>query len=206
MRTKLITAAPAAVSLLEFQTHAHIDSDNPDTGEGKLAAAHEYIETVELGDRALITSTWELYLERWPCRPWIEVPKGNLQTVAWIKYTDSAGVQQTWDAAEYKVVRSYDPGSDGPNDAGVGRVWLGVNRTWPTAMLDTGEPIVIRFTAGWKDAAAVPRQLKEAVLETASHFYTHRDAVIVGYTAAVDGKELPLSVKAKCSKYAIHKF
>lgn len=204
---RLITAATeAAVSIDEFKIHARLDGHDEDSDIlTKLTAAQDYIADEELGGRALTTSTWEYSIEGWPCRSYFEMPLGNLQSVTWIKYTDSAGTVNTWSSAEYKLVRAYAASTDGTNDAGLGRVWLGVNRCWPSAMLDTGEPITIRFVAGWKDAAHVPAKIKAAIELMAAHLYRNREAVTTG-NMNVESKPLAMAVEALCSKYAVRKF
>jgi len=215
MTLKRITAATEqAVLLEEFKAHARIDSTDEDGDvQLKLDAAEEYIETDELGDRALITSTWDLYLDAWPCKPYIELPKGNLQSVAFIKYTVEDGTVVTWDATNYKLSGTYTVSNlgasiegDGENDARVGRVWLRPNRSWPTATLDTGEPIVIRFTCGWEKASVVPAKIKAAIEMLAAHFYRNREAVTVGSTTAIESKPLALAVSSLCEKYVLKRF
>jgi uncharacterized phiE125 gp8 family phage protein len=201
MSLKLITApTEPAVSLAELKSHIQNAADEQDADlQLKLDAAIEYVEGETR--RALVTSTWDLYLDRWPDRGCLDVPLGNLQSVTHIKYTDSAGALSTVSAADYKLARTYTPYAAGPpevlgdgaTDAGIGRIYLAYNAQWPTATLDTGEPIVVRFTAGW-DAASVPKPIKQAVLMLASHWARNRDAVVVGNTSAVVSSELALGV------------
>jgi uncharacterized phiE125 gp8 family phage protein len=192
------------VSLEEFQTHARIDADSPDSGGDQLAAAERFIAWNQLGQRALTTSTWEYTMARWPCEPFIKMPLGNLQSVAWIKYTDNQGVQHTFDPANYNLVSVYSSG-DGPNDAFIGSVWLKYNRIWPTAMLEFGEPIVIRFTAGWQDAASVPTDIKTAIRLMAAHLYRNREAILTGRTD-FQSEALTMGVESLCSAYVIGRF
>lgn len=207
MSLRLITAPiDPAVSLSEFKAHLNNQSTSEDADLTlKLDAAITHIEN-DLR-RCLVTSTWDLYLPAWPCRGYIDVPLGNLQSVASIKYIDSAGVQQTVDAGAYKTTRVYTPYAAGPPevgdrslDAGIGRVYLAYNRQWPSATLDTGDPIVVRFTCGW-DAAYLPVPIKQAILMLASHWYRNRDAVIVGGTASAVSAEVALGVQRLCAVY-----
>src|SRR4051812_36699634 len=131
MPVKLITAAEVEpVSLEEFKAHLRAEGlpELPDLTI-KLQAAREKLESGTETDRAFIASTWELYLDHWPC--WscgscfcpcqrsagrrfeqyhgphenhdrILVPKGQLRSVASIKYTDSNGVETPWPTSEYE--------------------------------------------------------------------------------------------------------
>lgn len=203
MTTNLITASTEpAVSLSELQ--AHLRTSSPEEAgdlQLKLDAAIRYIET-ETG-RCLVTSTWEEFLPQWPCQHYIELPLGNLQSVTSIKYTDSTGAVITMSAGDYKVQRTWSA-ANGQNDAGIGRVYLAYGATWPSATLDTGEPIVIRFVCGW-DAASVPLPIKQAILMLASHWYRNRDAVIAGSSGNVSA-ELALGVERLISVYADRRY
>jgi uncharacterized phiE125 gp8 family phage protein len=154
---KLATApTEPAVSLAELKAHLRIEGDAEDGDLAlKLAGATEYVAGYLR--RCLVTTTYDLRLACWPDRAYLDIPLGNLQSVTHIKYTDSAGVEHTVDPATYKLAHVYTPADplavppvvgDGALDAGIGRLYLAYGASWPSATLDTGEPIVIRFTAG----------------------------------------------------------
>jgi uncharacterized phiE125 gp8 family phage protein len=185
---KLVTApTEPAVSLEELKAHLRIEGDAEDGDLAlKLAGATEYVA----GDlrRCLVTTTYDLRLDRWPDRAYIDIPLGNLQSVTSIKYTDSAGVEHTVDPASYKLAHTYTPADplavppvvgDGALDAGIGRLYLAYGASWPSATLDTGEPIVIRFTCGWDEASHVPSLIKQRILMLAKSHYTVRDAFVI---------------------------
>jgi hypothetical protein len=204
---KLITPpAEPAVSLAEFRAHLNNQSDSDDADLSlKLDAAIEHVAS-DLR-RCLVTTTYDLALPAWPCRGYLDVPLGNLQSVTYIKHTDSAGTLQTVSASDYKLARAYTPYAAGPPevgdrslDAGIGRIYLAYNKQWPSATLDTGEPIVVRFTCGW-DAAYLPTPIKQAILMLASHWYRNRDAVTVGNAASVVSAEMALGVARLCAPY-----
>jgi hypothetical protein len=214
--TLRLIAAPAepAVSLADLLGHLNLENLSAAQAadlSGKLDTAAEFVAS-ELR-RCLITSTYDLYLESWPCRGYLDLPLGNLQSVTHIKYTDSAGTLNTMDAAYYKTVRTYAVADDSPVvlgdgtlDAGIGRVCLAYGQYWPTATLDTGEPIVIRFTCGWADAASVPKPIKQAIMLVAAWYYRQRDAATVGNTASVVSAEIALGVQRLIAPYEIRTF
>ncbi len=190
---------PEPVSVAEFKAHSRITSTDEDTDiSTKLTAARMHVEN-ELG-RALITSKWELHLERWPGRSYVELPLGNLQSVASVVYTDSDGVQHTWAATNYQLARVY---TSGQSDVKGGRLQYKYGGSWPLDVLDVGEPIVITFTCGWLAAADVPAPIKEAIMLLAGHWYEHREAVVIGENVTIESKALELAVDALLAPYRI---
>lgn len=206
MSLKLITApTEVAVTVAELKASLRGAEDAEDDDLGlKLTAATELV-AAELR-RCLITATYDLHLAAWPCRQFIELPLGNLQSVAYIKYTDAAGTLNTVDPSWYKLTRTYTPSDDdtdgdGVLDAGAGRVWLAYARYWPTAILDTGEPITIRFTCGWDGAASVPTPIKQAILMLGAHWFRNREAVQM--ERGVVSEEVALGITRLCSMYEL---
>lgn len=185
---KLITAASEdVVSLDEMRVHLRNSSSEEDADISlKLAAATAYVRD-QLGNRPLITSTWDLLAERWPCfargasyRDGITYQHftlpPNTQSIVSLVWTDSAGVPHTVDPSLYKLVGAYDPATEGDNDHLTVRLIPAYGQTWPSGTLDVGEPIAIRLVAGWKDAASVPTPIKQAILMAGEDMYRNRGA------------------------------
>jgi len=150
MPRQLITApAVDPVTTAEAKTHLRVDHADHDTLIGTLIkSAVYYVENYTR--RALITQTWDLFLDRFETEN--EIPLPSLQSVTTVKYLDDAGVQQTLAATGYKV----DVASER------GRVVLAYGESWPTVR-DEINAIEIRFIAGYGLAVAVPDQLKDAI-------------------------------------------
>lgn len=221
---KLTTpAAEEAVSLEQFTAHLHgvSEVDDPADLELKLYSAREYIEHTECRGRALVTSTWALTLAHWPCCNYIEIPLGNLQSVGAITYRQSDGTVTTWPSTEYHLERVYIPADpeadppvagDGVSDCGIGRVYLNYGKCWPSAVLDTGEPITITFTSGWDSAAHVPFGLRAAVLLVAAGLYENREGAISDEDLTKRAKSALIAagtqrtVSDLCAKYADRRF
>lgn len=144
----------------------------------KIAASRHRGELAT--QRAFITQTWDLLLDAPPNAPWIEIPKAPLQGITHLKYRDSAGVLQTWDASNYVVEAPAGP------RARRGRLGLAFGATWPITLGQIGD-IQIRFVAGYGAAADVPALLREAMLLDAAMLYAQRETVITGTIVA----ELP---------------
>lgn len=199
---RLITAASALpVSLAELKAHLHIDASY--TAEDtdlmiKLNVACGSIEA-EIG-YPMVHSTWDWHTASWPS----VLPHHQVSAVASIKATDSAGNESTVSSAVYSVVSLYDEAVP-TQYAGEARIELAYGQTWPSLTLATGEPIVTRITSGWKDAAAVPYQLKAAVLLEAGHLYKNREAVTLGNTA-IESRELARGVDTLIGPYKRWRF
>ncbi len=172
--TLVIPPTEEPVTLAEIKDHLRISS----TAEDSLLTLYAQMarEAVE-GEcwRALLPQTWDLYLAGWPADGIIEIPRPPLQSVTSIKYTDEDGVTQTLAASNYRVDIAREPG----------RVVLAPDADWPSDALDSSNPVVVRFVAGYADASAVPTMAKAAILLQIGEIYANREAVIVGSTPQV---------------------
>jgi uncharacterized phiE125 gp8 family phage protein len=189
----LITpAAEEPITLAEAKAHCRVDGTDEDTLiSGLIVAAREYVE--DMTGRALVTSTWDYYLDRFPwsdacswSRHDIKLPKGKLQSVTSIKYTDSSGNQYTLDPSTYHALTAREPGA----------VRLAHGASWPPATLRSGEAVVIRFVAGYDNAAAVPQSLKNAMLLLIGWWYENREAAVVGNSASAVSAPIAFGVQA----------
>lgn len=169
-RWQLVTA-PAAEPLLtsEVKLHLRVDSSTEDALIAIYAAAARQAVEDECWV-ALYTQTWDYLLDAWPDGDAIELPRPPLQSVTSITYRDSAGVTSTFAAANYHVDTKGD----------MGRIVLKYGLQWPTATLDAGSPIAIRFVAGYASAAAVPQLAKAAILLLTGELYQQREAATAG--------------------------
>ncbi len=185
MALKLVTPpATEPVTLVEAKVHLRVDAVSEDALITSLiTAAREYAETVTW--RALITQTWKFYCDDWPVGDEILLPNAPLQSVASVKYKDTAGIQTTWGVSNYIVDTDSEPG----------RVVLGYGLSWPSVTLYPANPIEIEFTAGYGVAAAVPASIKQAMLLLIGHLYENREATAAGQTIT----EVPFAVKALLS-------
>lgn len=171
------------VTLAEAKTQVVIDSSitaDDDLLNSLIKVARRHSE--KLCRRALITQTWDLFLDDWPEDDFIQLHRPPLQTVSYVKYTDSAGVVTTWDTSNYVVDANKEPG----------RVVLAYGKTWPTATLTTSSAIQIRFVVGYGDAASnVPEEYKAAIKLLLAHLYVNREA-----TTELALREVPMAVEA----------
>ncbi len=167
------------VSVDQARTWLRIDGNGEDETIGMLIrAARRFIE--RRTNRALISSTWTLTLDRFPAyclgdpiaqlAPTIQLPRGPVTAVNAVKYVDTAGVLQTMAAGtDYLVDLTREPVRIAP-------AW---GKSWPFARLQPAA-ISVDFTAGYANAADVPEDLTLALRLLVGHWDQHRESVTVG--------------------------
>lgn len=203
MRLELVTA-PAAepVTLAEAKAHLRVSAASEDALITRLiGAARRHVEAVTR--RRLITQTWRLYLDRFDsawssvvpqwvsdCRGIVLPDLAPVQSIASVKYIDTAGALQTLAAGVYQLV------PEAP-----ARLFVAYGQSWPDIRGDK-EGVRIEAVCGYGAAgAAVPEDIVAALLLHLSHLYEHRDAVTDYPTA-----ELGMGVQSLLSPYIVPAF
>lgn len=161
------------ITLDELVLHLKVDEETGyenDLIEAILKAAREHVE--DITRRALLTQTWDYYLDDFPSGDSIKLPFGNLQSVTHIKYTDSDGAQTTMTVTTEYLVET--------NGEQCGRIVLPYGVTWPSFTAYTTHPIVIRFICGWTTRALVPSKIKTAIKMLCADLYGFRGEPFVG--------------------------
>lgn len=126
-------------------------------------------------NRALITQTWELTLDRFPCatdhnpRRAIILPCPPLQSVTHIKYIDTDGATQTITAAEYKVDTVTEPA----------RIVPAYGYSWPTTRNEINA-VTVRYVCGYGAASTVPPPIIRWMKCFMTTAYEQRGNVVVG--------------------------
>lgn len=168
----------------EAKLHCREDFDfSQATIEALIVAARNTVE--EATQRQLITATWELSFDCFPCI--IELPRPPIAAVSSIAYIDENGDSQTLSSALYQVDAKSQPG----------RVVPAVDEVWPDTESQTLNAVTVTYTAGYgASGASVPRALRQAMLLLISHWNEHREAV-----AFSSATELPLAVKMLIAPY-----
>lgn len=146
-------------------------------------------------NRALITQTWKLVLDAFPCDRSIalELPKAPLQSVTWVKYVNEDGVLTTWSSSEYVV--------DAPagEEAMPGRIWPAYDKSWPTVRTQRNA-VEIQFACGYGNADDnVPALIKAAMLLIVGEQFQRREAAIAGTIIA----EVPLSARRMIAPFRV---
>lgn len=127
--------------------------------------------------RVLITQTWDLFMDEFAfdparCHPLyyitprygiLEIPKGQLQSVTYVKYVDTTEQQVTMNTNDYQVDTNTDPG----------RIYF---KNIPAITTNMLSPINIRFVCGYGNAGSnIPEDIKHAMLVQIAYLYEHRE-------------------------------
>lgn len=173
------------VSLSDMKEFSRVDGDDPaheTTLNTLIGAATEHIQ--QATGRQFVQATFDLTLDGFPVSLPIYVPRSPLASVTSIKYRDLNSVEQTLDPDDYIVHADRQPGLIEPATS------------WPATAIRE-DAVTVRFVAGYAaggspsdPAANVPARAKTAIMQLASHWFEHREAVYVGASAV----EVPLHV------------
>lgn len=160
MGLKLITAATGTpVSLAEAKADIGIESSDWDSKlELDIAAAVAMVE--EWTGRSLAEQTWQLTLDDFADE--IELPKGPVTGVSFIKYRDEARAEQTLGSSTYITDLVSDPQ----------RIVLDPDASWP-ATAKIPNAVTVQFVTGYSSAPAL---LKKAVLFTVAAWFRDRES------------------------------
>jgi hypothetical protein len=103
------TVARVLVAACEFGTSTLVNAATTaqdDLLTDIIQAAREHVE--DITRRALITQTWDYYLQEWPENDYFKLPFGNLASVTSISWKDTAGTETTLTATDYLVETNGD--------------------------------------------------------------------------------------------------
>jgi uncharacterized phiE125 gp8 family phage protein len=169
-----LTRPPAVepVTLAEAKAHLRIDGAEEDGLLGRLiAAARGHVEGRTR--RVLIEQGWRMSLDAWPPRGGaVRLAPAPLISVEAVTVYDADGLPRVLDAADYTVDAASVPG----------RLKVGAAGARPARAING---IEIDLTAGYgTDGAAVPADLRQAVLMLVAHWFEHREAARIGAVAA----------------------
>lgn len=143
--------------------------------------------------RALMTQTWDLYLDHFPATDGlpIRLPLNPVQSITSITYTDTDGNAQTWGVGNYTVDIYSEPAEIYPAYA----------KSWPSTR-DVVNAVKVRFVAGYGDNAYnVPPPVLQAMKLIIGHYYENRED-----STTLDLKNLPRGVDALLAPYRIRRF
>lgn len=120
--------------------------------DAMIASARHWVE--QYIGRALITQTWELALDAFPCSDEIELQNAPVQSITTLKYIDGDGVEQTWASSNYTL-----------DDYGTQhRLRLAYGISWPSARMQANA-VKLRYVAGYgASGAAVPAPIIQAIV------------------------------------------
>lgn len=131
-----------------------------------IQASRERVE--QITRRALITQTWDYYIDAWPGCNAIKLPFGNLQTVTSVKWKDTDATETTLTPTTDYLVET--------NGEQCGKLVLPYGESWPSETLYPSNPIVIRYVCGWTTAALVPATIRTAIKMMCDDLYHNRES------------------------------
>lgn len=167
MALKLITPPiTEPITLAEVKGFLRVDDATEDGFISSIiAASREYCEGFQ--NRAYNTQTWELWLDAWPCKSCIQMPRPPLQAVTSIKCYGTDNAEYTMAPGDYFVDSKSEPG----------RVVLTYGKSWPSTALRTVNGVVVTFTAGY---TTIPEKVKQAIRLLIGHWFENREAAVLG--------------------------
>ena len=208
----VLTTGPASEPVTTAEALAFIRVDDV-TEETFVAAliltARRYVENYL--SVSLITTTWTLWLDGFKKKrvsePWwdgtrqgalsmlngpdaqrIPLMRGPNAAVTSISTFDRDDTETVYAASNYIV----DDSQLKPE------VVLRDGAVWP-GNLRIAKAVKIVFTAGYANAAAVPQDIKTAMLQLVAHWYENRESVIVGSISS----EVPMTVNLLLDPYRV---
>ena len=197
----LILNSPAArlpVELNELRAQLRLDDDQTLEDAvlfANLRTAAQACETFT--GRALITQTWTLFRDTWPCEPGagalregfdegvlqdrparaLPLPRPPLRSVVHVKTFAEDDSETLWPAANYFVDTASVPG----------RLAARSGQAFPT-LGRAVNGIEVRFVAGHGDTPGdVPQQLRQGILQMAAHLFQNRGDAASDVAITVSG-------------------
>lgn len=156
------------VTLSEAKLHAKVEDSADDAlVTAIITAARQWAE--QKTGRALLGQTWRLTLDRFPDA--FKLIKTPILTVAYVKYVDVNGAQQTLDPADYMLDATMEPAWIVPAYA----------KSWPETR-DQVNAVEAQWTAGYhaSDPSKVPTAIKQWMLIAIATMYELRESVVTG--------------------------
>ncbi|MDX2027696.1 MAG: head-tail connector protein [Alphaproteobacteria bacterium] len=192
---KLVTPpAVEPVELIAARVHGRIDTDADDALISLLIiAARQWVEAYT--GRALITQTWQLWLDNWPSSgEGVTLPRPPLASVSNITFYDESDAGTVWAAANYFVDTIREPG----------RVVLRSSAAYPTPSR-AANGMKIEYVAGYgASGSAVPEQIKTAIRQLVAHWYEHRgEASMATPSRSASVLPVPMVIQALLEPYRI---
>ena len=154
------------VSVSEVKSQIRVTASAEDTLiTAYIKAAEALCENIT--GRKFLSQVWDMYLHTFPGSTEIKLPFPKLKTLDSFTYYDAGDVLRT-------LVASTDYYVD--DKATVGAVYCAPNKSWPSVSATRPvNNVILRFTAGWDTAAAVPEEIKRAVIQAVGYLFENRE-------------------------------
>ena len=167
------TALPVSLATAKQQMNLeHSEHDELITLMIRAAAANAEQQL----NRALMSQTWQLLIDAFPAAE-IRLARPRVQAITSIVYVNTAGADVTLNPSLYTLDADLLPG------------WVlpALGTTWP-ATREQANAVRVTFVSGYgNDAASVPPEVTQWLLQQVAAMYRNREAFAQGLTVA----ELP---------------
>jgi uncharacterized phiE125 gp8 family phage protein len=184
-----VTTAPATepVTVAEVKTALNIDFADDDAYIGELiGVAREFVEANT--NLALMTQTITHVLPKFPQlttrNPLATIPlfKYPVQSISSISYHDEN------DALQTIAVTGPTPGAELDTTSMPSQIFLKTANlaSWPTTYPTRINPVTLVYVAGYANAAAVPKQIKQCIKLIVGEMYEKRENYVKEKLTAVD--------------------
>jgi uncharacterized phiE125 gp8 family phage protein len=164
---RVTDATTEPVSTEEAMLHCRCDAPEETLWmAAAITTARQYCEAYT--KRQLITGTWSLYLDQFPCDE-IQLRVNPVSSVTSVVYNDASGNSQTLSSTLYRKDIVSEPS----------RIVPAYGQSWPATRGQIND-VCVTFVAGYGVASSVPRQFKHAILMLVAHWREHPEAVLQG--------------------------
>jgi uncharacterized phiE125 gp8 family phage protein len=162
MGIQLVTGAAAPLTAADLRAHCSIAADETSFDSlltDYIAAANGLIQ--EMTGRAFGAQVWKLALDAFPAE--IDLTRGPVTAIAWVKYFDAAGTEQTLDASKYLVDLISDPA----------RLVPAPDMSWPVTQA-RANAVTVQFNTGY---ATMPPTILQCIRATVATWFATREAI-----------------------------
>lgn len=164
---KLVTGPSSEpITLAEAKLYLRVDDSTEDALiTAIITAARRKFENDTY--HYLMPQTWELYLNQNEINAeQISINKSDITAISSVKYYDQSNTQQTLSTSDYQTAIQGRPYS--------------IQLTTVPQVYNRLEAMVIRFTLGYTNAAAVPEDIKTAIKTLIGTLYENRQTIVTG--------------------------
>ena len=164
---KLVTGPSSEpITLAEAKLYLRVDDSTEDALiTAIITAARRKFENDTY--HYLMPQTWELYLNQNEINAeQISINKSDITAISSVKYYDQSNTQQTLSTNDYQTAIQGRPYS--------------IQLTTVPQVYNRLEAMVIRFTLGYANAAAVPEDIKTAIKTLIGTLYENRQTIVTG--------------------------
>jgi uncharacterized phiE125 gp8 family phage protein len=179
-------AVSEPVTTTEIKNFLRIDVTDDDTWLASLIKASRK-KCEQYTNRTFYLKQFKLWMDRVPTESCLEIPYPPFNYLTEINTYSSAEVETVFASTNYSIDYDSEPG----------RVFLKVDKTWPTDLRNYNA-FEMEFFAGYDaPATSCPEDVKEAIKKLAALLFENREE---------GGEDLPASIKALLDPYKVRTF